>query len=349
MPTAFPSDLSKTNADDGGDFVGAFRSDAAGNVDKVNQLKTALGDVLGTDGTPATARTTMGVPSTAEIQGQAHTYAVTTGSATSFAATLSPAPAALASGLRCCLLTNDDFDAAAQLNVNSLGAKYIHRSGDGGRIQDGDIVADSIIELVYNALLESAAGAWQVTAPTAAQAGGGFQSRQIFTSSGTWNRPSGVTRILVRLVGGGGGGAAPGPDFGAGGAGGGYSEKLIDVSAISSVSVTVAAGVAQGVAGQTTSFGSHCSATGGAASGGAPGVGSGGDINLAGGRSPGAGATGNTAPIIWGGASAFSPATHYSEASGAGPGGGAAGGVVGVNGGVARTSGGGLVIVEEYA
>jgi len=40
--------------------------------------------------------------------------------------------------------------------------------------------------------------------------GGGLQSVQVFTSSGTWTKPSGIAKIVVRLVGGGGGGGSRG-------------------------------------------------------------------------------------------------------------------------------------------
>ena len=85
------------------------------------------------------------------------------------------------------------------------------------------------------------------------------------------------------------------------GGAGGYSEKLIDVSSVSSVQVTVGTGSTSwtyysGAAGggNTSSFGSYMSATGGRGAnttnqhcGGLPGVGSGGDINLYGGGGTG--------------------------------------------------------------
>ena len=138
----------------------------------------------------------------------------------------------------------------------------------------------------------------------------GLQSMNVFTSTGTstWNKPSGITKVKVYVTGGGGGCSGVGgdraDDIGAGGAAGGTAIKIIDVSSISSVTVTVGmggtakaanSGAALSNDGQTSSFGSHCTATGGiggksyftdnaAIAGHAiPGVGSGGDLNLRGG------------------------------------------------------------------
>ena len=105
----------------------------------------------------------------------------------------------------------------------------------------------------------------------------------------TWTKPTGCTNVLVKVVGGGGGAAG----YCESGGGGGYSEENIDVSAVSTVAVTVGGGggavgyYAAAGDGSTSSFGSYCSASGGyganrnySHTGGLPGVGSNGDINL---------------------------------------------------------------------
>ena len=73
-----------------------------------------------------------------------------------------------------------------------------------------------------------------------------IQSMQVWTGNGTWNRPSGVTYIHVRLNGGGGGGAGHGESGGAGG----YSERVMSVANISSVGITIGGGDTGQVAGR---------------------------------------------------------------------------------------------------
>ena len=131
---------------------------------------------------------------------------------------------------------------------------------------------------------------------------GGFNSHQVFTSSGTWTKPTGVNKVKVTVTGGGGGGGGGNPNWNSrgGGGAGGTAIEVIDVSSVSSVTVTVGTAGSGGSSGSsdggdggnggTSSFGSYCSATGGygGTNGVDPasktrGVGSGGDINLTGG------------------------------------------------------------------
>ena len=121
---------------------------------------------------------------------------------------------------------------------------------------------------------------------------GDLVSVNYFTSNGTWSRPAGVQKIRVQICGAGGGGTGHGESGGAGG----YAEEIIDVTGISSVSVTLNGG-GGGVNyhnsagnGGSSSFGPYLSASGGEGarrvgghSGGRPGVGSGGNLNQYGG------------------------------------------------------------------
>lgn len=112
----------------------------------------------------------------------------------------------------------------------------------------------------------------------------------VFTSDGTFTVPSGVNYIWVEAVGGGAGsGWSTYPDSGGGGA---YCAKLIDVSAVSSISVTIGAGGTgastssarySNTDGGDTIFGSYFTA-GGGQNDGTGGTATGGDININGGN-----------------------------------------------------------------
>jgi hypothetical protein len=117
----------------------------------------------------------------------------------------------------------------------------------------------------------------------------GIASINVYTGNSTWNRPTGVKYIKIQINGGGGGGGG----HGEGGAAGGYAERFLDVTSISSVGVTVGGGGGgtyySGAAGNgnTSSFGPYVSASGGHGanrqnqhSGGVSGNGSGGNLNI---------------------------------------------------------------------
>lgn len=136
--------------------------------------------------------------------------------------------------------------------------------------------------------------------------GGKLRSIKQFTASGLYTKPSWLKFLRVKLVGGGassgGRKATTSSQFSLGepGGGGGYAEKWLNATDVNATEwVVVGLGGAapsagnNGENGGTTSFGTHCSATGGlfgqalAASGTAiygsartGGVGVGGDINL---------------------------------------------------------------------
>ena len=134
-----------------------------------------------------------------------------------------------------------------------------------------------------------------------ASAAAGFNSVQVFPATGTWTKPTGVTKILVFITGGGGGGMYRSGDGGHGGGAASTAIKFLDVSSISTVEVTIGAGGVGGSssdpynapAGGASAFGVapatvHCTAGGGGATSGTgvPGPGgtaTGGDVNVVGG------------------------------------------------------------------
>ena len=146
-----------------------------------------------------------------------------------------------------------------------------------------------------------------------------FESNRNYETVHTWTKPAGISRIRVFVTGAGGGG---GYYYGGGGGGGGTAIKDMDVTSITSVTVTCGQGgelVSSQPAtdGSSSSFGAHCSATGGQGGGphghsndafpGNGGIGSGGDVNLpggsgTGGMDPGGGNCGGTGgSTYWGG------------------------------------------------
>ena len=177
--------------------------------------------------------------------------------------------------------------------------------------------ANSASAANINTLLIAANNSLTTTVATSGSLGG-IRSCQVFSSDGTWTKPSSeIRRIRVQLVGGGGGSAGHGENGGAGG----YSEKIIDVTNVSSVGITIGLGGARAnwgsnaSPGGSTSFGGYLSASGGGGGhhnshyGGTGGIGAGGDINLRGGG--GFGHTGHSssgAPSYFGGGP---PGAHH--------------------------------------
>ncbi len=145
-------------------------------------------------------------------------------------------------------------------------------------------------------MIGSGSGVWYASGDPA-------RGTQVFSSSGTFTVPAGVTQVEVDVWGAGGGSMASSGAgvFTNGGGGGGYSARTIN-GLVPGAAVTVTIGIggvasSSGVAGGnggSSSFGSYCSATGGQGAsttiglGASGGIGSGGHLNLAG--SLGAGA-----------------------------------------------------------
>lgn len=181
----------------------------------------------------------------------------------------------------------------------------------------------------------------------------------VFTSSGTFTVPAGVTKVAVQVWGGGGGsGSAASGGASGGGGGGAFGEGVVAVTPGAGVSVTIgAAGTAgsgsNGGNGGVSSFGTAIVSTGGvgsvsaaggvAGAGGAGGTVSGASATLA--QSGAAGANGGFVGgdyVGGGGGPAFMSAGGYTVGAGAMPGAGG-GGVTNSSG---RAGAAGLVVVR---
>lgn len=204
---------------------------------------------------------------------QAAVAFATGGTAPAFTLTPTPALAAYATGVRYHVAFGADATSPT-LNVSGLGAKNIKQFNNLGAKVAATIKSGMRSDVVYDGtdfvLLDQL--------PT-----GGLIGFRVFAASGTYSKgTNNPSHVIVELVGGGGSGGVAWTSLTAagigssGGGGGGYSRKRISASSLAaSETVTIGdggtgvslttSGATAGNAGGTTSFGSHCSATGGAA------------------------------------------------------------------------------------
>ena len=194
----------------------------------------------------------------------------------------------------------------------------------------------------------------------------GLASAQYFTSSGTWNRPTGITKVVVEVQGAGSSGIRGAALAGryAGGAGGGYARKVIDVSSISTATITVGTGGAAtnssttGNAGGSSIWadGTNTLTAGGGGGGlntsyygGVGGTATGGDLNIAG-QNGGAYArrSGGNSQFGYGGIYGGSAASGSDPDNDGIPPVGYGSGSVAVYNGTTDAGAPGIVIVTEY-
>lgn len=199
--------------------------------------------------------------------------------------------------------------------------------------------------------------------PSASKNRGKLLSIQSWSTAGTytWNRPANCSKVLIQVQGAGGGGASYCESGGAGG----YAERLLDVTSIPSVTVTVGGGGSQvgyyagGGNGGTSSFGSYVSASGGygcnqnySHTGGHSGIGSGGDLNIkcgggTGHQNTGGSSIGNGGNSFFGSGFRSSHSNNTSNLMYTAPGAGGAGGRD--SGYLGNMGGPGIVIVYNYS
>lgn len=260
-----------------------------------------------------------------------------------------------AAEVRTILNVEDGADATDATNVNAAGATMntdTDVSGNSWVVDEDDMASDLNTKVPTQQSVKAYVDA--ITRPTV----------QVFTSSGTWTRPSGCKTVIIEVqgAGGGGGGGDQGVAPGGGGGGGGYARKVLDVTGIASSTITVGAKGTKGAlgGGDGTDGGDSSWADGtntitgaggnkgtGAGNGGSGGGGTNGDMNVTGGN----GGYGNVEYGPGGGSFMGSPGFRLSTTYGDGLGygsGGAGGFADGSNEYAGGDGFGGVVIVTEF-
>ena len=214
------------------------------------------------------------------IEGGTDFYAASAVGTDAYAITIAPAITAYVTGMKFRFKADVANTGAATLAVSGLSALAIKKLNDQDLIT-GDIEIGQIVEVVYDGT------DWQMQSQVAQLAGDGSaltslpekkQNMQVFTASGTWTKPTGVTNVIVKVVGGGGAGGGvsngAGELAGGGGGAGGYAEAEVVVSGNVTVTVGAAGSAASGVAGGAggnSSFAGAVTVTANGGSGGALG------------------------------------------------------------------------------
>lgn len=252
------------------------------------------------------------------------------------------------------------------MSVTSIGASTASTAIASSTVLGGTTISNISSDpasTAANALLTNYGAQSHVLA-----AGSKLKNVLTFTGTGTYTKSGpDVTKLHVLVCAGGGGGRAYSECGGAGG----YAEKIIDATGITTVAVTVGTGGAGGVyfgfsgSGLTTSFGAYVTASGGDGAnshiqhnGGRGGLGSGGELNVRGGGGGGHNNmdqySSSCAPGGEGGISFFGGGTPGAHSSGVQPATVAAWGAGGVavspshNGQGGRNGMQGICIVYEY-
>lgn len=217
-------------------------------------------------------------------------YAASSTGTDNYAIALTPPIAAYKDGQLIAFKADVANVGFATINVDGRGVRAISKymSGSIISLEDNDIVAGQIALILYNAT----ASTFILLNPS--QSIGSYVN--VYTTPGAyvWTRAPNIRRALVYVCAGGGGGgygaAAPGGNTGGGGGCAGTAFGLYDVSAVTTVNVTIGAGGAGGTIGLTTggtggtsSFGAFVSALGGFGGTSAnPGVAGNGNVGVGG-------------------------------------------------------------------
>lgn len=327
-----PTDLTKVNFDAATDDPSAARAEFASNVDKVNQLLAGFGPF----------------------------WDASAGDGLTVSSSVASVDLATNSGL--------EFSAGKILAKVTAAVSGILLSANGLEVDIVGTTTDPTPDLAADWVLtgDVSAGLLKKVQLDKLSSVGGIE---IFTTSGTFTQPTGVTRVRVICVGGGGGGGGSstgGTDSGGGGGGAEYVEAIVNISG--NITVTTGTGgiggiaASAGSAGVDSTFGALVTANSGSGGGaGSGGLGAGGAAGTGGimtgdrliiedgvAGSIGSGTTGGNAGYKgWAGAQAIGPvgATGTNGNAGTEFGDGGSGAGASNPGGTGGTGANGVVIV----
>ena len=242
-------------------------------------------------------------------------------------------------------------DGAGQLSVAALAADTVTATQIAANAVGNSEMADDAVGLAELSATGTASASVFLRGDNAWAAAGtdvsGLASVQVFTTLGSqaWNRPTGITKVIVEVQGGGGSGGKRNSNGAAmgGGGGGGYAKKFLDVSSIASATIVVGIGGASQTTNDTNGNDGGDSSwtdgtntiTGNGGTGGegttpygrkAGGTGVGGDFNIQGASGTSGGASdrggdsfyGSGAQNIWTGQMTSNAPSGYGAGSGGG-------------------------------
>lgn len=190
------------------------------------------------------------------------------GSVSANGATLSPTELSYLDGATSAIQTQLDGKepTITTLPVTKGGTGVATLAANNVLLGNGTSALQEVAPGTSGNVLTSNGTTWTSAVP-AGGSSGSLLRITVFSSSGTWTK--GADTNYVRAYGWGGGGGGGGGSNGRGGGSGAYAEEFIDVTAVSTVSVTVGSGGTAGTSsvaggnGGSSTFGSYFTAGGG--------------------------------------------------------------------------------------
>ena len=295
---------------------------------------SAIVNAVGSVGADLVAKAAVAATTTTNLNAVSKST-LTAGGTTVYTLTPIPAIAAYVQGQSWLAQANVASTGNPTINISGQGAKNLKQWNSAGVKVFAFLALNGIYELAYDGT-----DVMVMNPTTPGAASGSLKRITKFTASGTWTKQTDAPTVMVKVVGGGGGGGGGAGTFGGGA--GGYAEVYVSAPGATET-VTVGAGGAAGGAGTSSSFGAWAVATAGTGVSGAGGVGTTGDIVLAGGAgshtAAGGGPGGNS--YFGGGGGGDNGGNGTAGAANTGGGGGS-------GSGTGAVGGTGFVVVYEY-